>query len=236
MADQQLQNLVAQAIGPAPWYWQTFPAIHGASGKRYEWRFHGEQGELAYLVTLHLCEEPDRPRLALNTYCRPFLLGSQFGVWCPEGRYLRFIAFDPDSLKAFDYTEIVGWFKNSGERIYSATAPAAEFEIATSLAAGTHPIEIPNAFRSLDELMVPTSYKAIEKTDPALAIFVIYPQAQLVEVLPQNWITAETHDVGNNWITRVTRDPQSHHIVGEMSRVGVFELAENGRDFQRWLS
>src|SRR3954468_16982313 len=95
-SDAKLQSLVTSATGPAPWFWQTFPTVRGASGKRYEWRYHGEQGELAYLVTLHLPDEPDRPRLALNTYCRPFVIGQDaFGIWCPDGRNLRFAAFNP---------------------------------------------------------------------------------------------------------------------------------------------
>lgn len=231
-----LSTLVASTTGPAPWFWQTFPSIRGASGKTFEWRYGGDQGELAYLVTLHLAGEPSRPRLALNTYCRPFLLGEgKFGVWCPEGRNLRFVAFDPDSLKSFDFIEIVGWFKNSAERIFALSAPEAEFEVPLISAAGTHPLQVPEVFRTLDELFVPTSYKAMANTDPAFAIFVLYLQAGLIEVLPQNWITTATHDIANNWITRAARDPQSHHIVGEMSKVGAFELGPNGRNFLRWL-
>jgi hypothetical protein len=158
-----------------------------------------------------------------------------FGVWCPEGRNLRFTAFDPDSLKSFDFIEIVGWFKNSAERIFALTPPVAEFEVPLTTVPGTQPLEVPAEFRSLDELLVPTSYKAMANTDPAVAIFVLYLQAGLIEVLPQNWITTATHDIANNWITRATRDPQSHHIVGEMSKVGAFELQSNGRDFHRWL-
>ena len=235
MSDR-LASLVTSAIGPAPWFWQTFPAVRGASGKTYEWRYGGDQGELAYLVTLHLSGETSRPRLALNTFCRPFPLGDgRFGIWCPEGRNLRLAAFDPDTLKSFDFSEIVGWFKNSAERIFSATAPIAEFEVPLATAPGTQPLEVPQEFRSLDELLIPTSYRAMAVTDPAVAIFVLYLQAGLLEVLPQNWITTATHDIANNWITRATRDPQSHHIVGEMAKVGSFELQANGRDFQRWL-
>ncbi len=235
MADR-LATLVTSATGPAPWFWQTFPHVRGASGKNYEWRYGGDQGDLAYLITLHLSDEPRRPRLALNTYCRPFLLGDgMFGVWCPEGRNLRFVAFDPDSLKSFDFVEIVGWFKNSAERIFALTPPVAEFEVSLTLAPGTHPLKVPERFHGLDELLVPTSYKAMANTDPAVAIFILYLQAGLIEVLPQNWITSATHDIANNWITRATRDPQSHRIVGEMSKVGPFELQSNGRDFQRWL-
>ncbi len=236
MTEQPLHELVSKATGPAPWFWETFPSVRGASGKTFEWQFHGQQGELAYLVTLHLPGEPNQPRLALNTYCRPFLIGNHhFGIWCPEGKNLRFVAFDPDTLKAFDFIEVVGWFKNSSERIYSATEPLMEFTIDATIKAGMHPITVPQEFREVDELLVPTSYKALGKNDPAFAIFVIYMQAGLVEVLPQNWITQATHDIGNNWITRVTRDPQSHRIVGEMAKVGTFELADNGCDFLRWL-
>ena len=69
----------------------------------------------------------------------------------------------------------------------------------------------------------------------AAAAGLTVPQTELVEVLPRNWITGNTYDVANHWITRAVRDPETHHIVGELSRVGMFELAENGRDFGRWL-
>ena len=56
-----------------------------------------------------------------------------------------------------------------------------------------------------------------------------------MEVLPQNWITQVNYDLTNHWITRAARDPETYRIVGELARAGVFELAENGRDFVRWL-
>jgi hypothetical protein len=86
-----------------------------------------------------------------------------------------------------------------------------------------------------DELLAPSAYGAFGKNDPAFAIFVLYPQGGLVEVLPQNWITRINFDVADHWITRAARDPDTYRIVGELSRAGVFELAENGRDFVRWL-
>ena len=59
------------------------------------------EGPVAHLVTLGLEQEPDKVRLALNTYCRPFLLPPHFlGIWCPEGRNIRIACFDPDQLKA----------------------------------------------------------------------------------------------------------------------------------------
>jgi hypothetical protein len=233
---EQLNKLVQSTTGPAPWFWETFPEVHGGGSRRYRWRFHGQQEGLNFLVTLHGEGEPDKPRLALNTYCRPFPIDNgKIGVWCPEGRTIRFVCFEPDRMQTFSFEEIAGWFSASSERMYATTPPAAEFEVDAQLEPGTHALHVPESFRVVDELLAPSTYKSIEKNDPALAIFVMYPQAGLLEVLPQNWITRETYDVANHWITRAARDPETHRIVGELSRAGIFELAESGRDFSRWL-
>lgn len=200
------------------------------------WTHHGTEGPVAHLVTLGVEQESATVRLALNTYCRPFLVTPNFlGVWCPEGRNLRLVCFDPDQLKAFEVAEVAGWFKQSSERIYSATAPIADFEIPLSLNAGTHKIEIPSAFSSIDELIVPTSYKPMTPDDPAFALFVFYLQAGLVEVLPQKWFTAAQYQVGQQWITRAARDPESQRILGECFGVGTFLLEEDGCRLEEWI-
>jgi hypothetical protein len=235
-SDEQLSAIIRSATGPAPWYWETFPAPTGASGKKYTWRFHPQGSELAFLVTLHLPDEPDRPRLALNTYCHPFLItGDTFGVWCPEGRSLRFVAFDPDSLKPFEFIEIAGWFKNSSERIYAATPPVSEFSLPTTLAEGMHPHQFPSDFESLTELLVVNALPSTAADAPSAAIYVLYPHAALVEVLPQRWFTPREYKLGKQWISRVTRDPDTHRIVGECVRAGLFELADDGRELRRWI-
>jgi hypothetical protein len=211
--------------------------VESNSGQRFEWRYHGEQGKLPYLVTLGLAQEPHTPRLALNTYCRAFQLPpDRFGIWCPEPRTLRLLCFDPDQLKAFSFVDIVGWFKQSTERVYSATEPLAEFEISSALPAGVHKVQVPEPFRALDELLLLASYPARTRDDPACALYVLYPQAGLVEVLPQNWFTLSRYDVGRQWISRVARDPDTHRILGEAVRVGNFELTEDGTQIETWLS
>lgn len=233
---ERLQETIVRAIGPAPWYWQTFPAHTSLAGQRFEWRHQGHQGPLAYVVTLALAQQPDQPRLALNTYCRPFFVPPfNLGIWYPEGRHLRFTSFDPDTLKAFDLTEIAGWFKPSADRIYSRTAPVGEFEIPLELGPGVHSIEVPAELATVEELIVPTSYKALSSDDPAFALFVVYPHAGLVEVLPQKWFTAAQYRVGQQWINRAVRDGESHRIAGECFGVGTFLLAEDGCRLERWL-
>jgi len=230
------RKLLSQTVGPAPWYWQTFPQFQSHSRQQFVWTHHGTEGPVAHLVTLGLRQETGTVRLALNTYCRPFLAPSNsLGIWCPEGRNLRIACFDFDQLKAFDVAEVAGWFKQSSERIYSTTAPVADFEVSLTLPAGTHKIEVPAELSAVDELIIPTSYKALERDDPAFALFVVYLQAGLVEVLPQKWFTATQYQVGQQWITRAARDPESHRIVGEWVGAGTFVLEEDGCRLAGWV-
>lgn len=231
-----LRHRLEQTIGPAPWYWKTFPAFQSASGTRFTWTHHGEQGPVGYVVSLAPEKDPGKPRLALNTYCRPFLVSPQcLGIWCPEGRNIRLAAFDPEQLKPFDLAEIAGWFKQSADRIYAASPPVADFEVSLSLAPGMHKIEVPAELAAVDELIVPTSYKAMSSDDPAFALFVFYLQAGLVEVLPQKWFTASQYEVGKQWISRVARDPESHRIFGECVGAGTFLLEEDGCRLAEWI-
>jgi hypothetical protein len=233
---QRVRNILTRAVGPAPWYWQTFPIFRSPSGQRFVWRHHGAEGPIAHLVTLGLEQESETVRLALNTYCRPFLVPSHcLGIWCPEGRNIRLVCFDPDQLRAFDLAEVAGWFKPSSERMYAATAPIADFETPLALGPGTHKIEVPAELRGIDELIVPTSYKAPSNDDPAFALFVFYLQAGLVEVLPQKWFTAAQYRVGQQWITRAVREPESQRIVGECFGAGMFVLEQDGCRLADWV-
>jgi hypothetical protein len=231
----RLREELAHTIGPAPWYWKTFPAVTSPSGQRLVWTYHGESGPLAYLVSLGLEQEPDRPRLALNTYTRPFFVPpAHLGIWCPEGPNIRLVCFDPDQLKAFDLGEIAGWFKQSSERIYASTPPLADFEVPATLPSGINKVEVPAAMQAVDELIAPTSYSAYGE-DAAMALFVFYLHAGLVEVLPQKWLTTDNTDVSHQWITRAARDSESHRIFGDGIKMGSFMLGDDGCSLERWL-
>jgi len=232
----KIRQQLEQTVGPAPWYWKTFPAFHSAAGQGFVWTHHGDEGPVGYVVSLAPEKEPDKPCMALNTYCRPFLVSpGGLGIWCPEGRSIRFAAFDPNELKGFDLAEIAGWFKPSSDRIYSKTPPIADFEVPLTLGPGMHKIDVPPALATVDELIVPTSYKAMSNDDPAFALFVLYLQAGLVEVLPQRWFTGAQYQVGKQWISRAARDRESHRIFGECFGAGSFVLEDDGCRLAEWM-
>ncbi len=208
----------------------------GASGRRYRWTYHGEQEAIASLVTLAPRDEPASTGLALNHYCWPFLLPEgRLGLWCNEPRYVRLLAFELDGLAAFPLHDIAGWFNQSPERVYSATAPLAEMELAWDLSPGLQSIAVPEGLRGVEELLMVGSYANRSKEEPAIALMVLRPAAGTLEVLPQKWFTAGKYDLGYQWITRVARDAATGRLVGEGIRIGRFELDAEGTDVERWL-
>jgi hypothetical protein len=236
MASDRRLSLLQGAPGPSPWYWKTFPKLRGHSGQHFTWTYHGNEGELAYLVTLGLQQEPSTARLALNTFCTPFAMGAdRVGIWCPEPGSLRIVCFELDKLAGFSFAEIVGWFKQSNDKIYSASEPLAEFEVSSRLQDGMQKVDVPEEFRGIDELLLVGSRPTKTRGDAAANIYVAYPQAGLVEVLPQRWFTAEQYEVGRQWIARVARDPQSHCLLGEGVRIGSFELGSDGTQIRDWI-
>lgn len=231
-----LRNRIAQIIGPSPWYSKTFPAIHAASGQKFTWTDQGQDGALGHIVSLALEHDPGKPRLALNRYCRPFLIPpSYLGVWCPEGRNIRLVCFDPGQLKEFDFNEIAGWFRQSADRMYAATAPLAEFEVSAQLPPGMNQIEVPQEMRAVEELIVPATYTAKSSEDPAMALLVFYLHAGLVDALPQKWFTAAQYNIDSQGIVRAARDSKSHRIIGDGIGMGEFLLREDGCSMDRWL-
>ena len=233
----RLQQIISKTTGPAPWYWKNFPVVTSASRKKYEWVHHGEEGQLAHLVTLHEAGKRNDPLLALNIYCTPFEIGEgRFGIWCPDGRNMvRVVAFELDALRPFVFEEIVGWFKQSTERIFAKVEPSADFEFSAELKEGMQELSVPEPLRGLKELPMIARRGATGEDDAACAVFILYPHAGLVEVLPQRWFNRKQFDVGRQWITRLTRDPVSHRIIGDGVRIPAFRLSEDGRELDGWL-
>ena len=148
---------------------------------------------------------------------------------------VRVVAFELDALKPFVFEEIVGWFKQSTERIFAKVEPSADFEFSAELKEGMQELSVPEPLRGLKELPMIARRGATGEDDAACAVFILYPHAGLVEVLPQRWFNRKQFDVGRQWITRLTRDPVSHRIIGDGVRIPAFRLSEDGRELDGWL-
>ena len=96
-------------------------------------------------------------------------------------------------------------------------------------------LSVPEPLRGVKELSMIARRGAIGDEDAACAVFILYPHAGLVEVLPQRWFNRKEFDVGRQWITRLARDPVSHRIIGDGVRIPAFRLSEDGRELDGWL-
>jgi hypothetical protein len=96
------------------------------------------------------------------------------------------------------------------------------------LSAGEHEGYASRQPISLDELLLLAHRPGQTDDSPAVAIYVWRPRSGRVTVLPQAWFTAESHDLGYDWITRVARDPRTGRIVGDGIRIPAFELDDDG--------
>ncbi len=229
------QELISKAIGPSPWYYQTFPEIKAKSGRVFSWLFHGTEGEQAYLVSFGRKEEVKKT-LILNTYVRPFIIHSPLlGIWFHDDNDLYFHCYDPDIMTEFSLSEIPSGFKESKNQLFSLSKPIAQFKINKFIEEGEHKIDVPKDF-SIEEILIIGPYQDFKISDVIYAVYSIYPKIGKVIVYPQKWFTHEEFDTGYQWITRVLRDPETNRIIGDGIRIGSFELTADCCNLERWLN
>ncbi len=236
-----VKELVSRAIGPAPWYWDTFPSIRGASGAQFIWKFHGTTGPHGYLVSLGRKDKPLKRRIVVNTYTRAFLVPPfMLGLWFSDKNMIQIACFDPEDLPGFALSELPKGFKDSHQPYYASGEPNCLVSIDPTLPEGTHKKDFPQALGTVEELLIIVnhsyehSYQDDEDT-PAHAIFEVQPSRSQIKVMPQKWFTANQFDVGYQWITRVTRNPETGKLIGDGIRIGIFQLTEDGCQLEYWI-
>jgi hypothetical protein len=104
------------------------------------------------------------------------------------------------------------------------------------LAPGTHHGFEARTLVDFQELLLLASWPSESDSDPALAIYSWEPASGAVTVTPQPWISAATHDLGYEWVTRVVRDPNTGRIVGDGVRLGAFELEGDDMTIRQWFT
>ncbi len=236
-SDSHVLALLSNTVGPAPWYWNTFPELE-SRGRRLRWRYN-EAGIGRTASVLLQVEGAENVLLVIAMYSRVFRIPPNLvGVWFEEGRRIRVFILDPDSLIEFqmgerlpDGVEDHGGFACSGGVV-------GEYWTSTDLEEGEHPIQLPGAFAGLDQLFLIGSYSRIQVA-ACSAIFEIRsgvaPGTRRLGVYPQKWFNRDDFDFGYQWITRVARDPGTDRIVGHGIRLTPFVLQSDGCHIDRWI-
>lgn len=220
----RINTALKDAVGPAPWYWNTFKPFIDQYKNEYHWKFHGTEGTYAYMVTLALKDKPDHPRLALNNYVRAFNVGHYLGLWYPNDKTIKIDILDPSTLSEFDIIKAVE-IKKSITRYYPFGKTISHVEINTNLPKGIHAFQFPNELLNCDEIFLIDGDNPEAPTAP-FKVFSVRPKESVIEVFPQEWF--KDADFGYQWITRVTRDKKTGRMIGDGVRIDAFELAEDG--------
>lgn len=228
-----VQELINKTLGPAPWYWQTFPAILGNLKNKYVWSYHRDKGKHSYLVSLSKLGDSQNIKIVLNSYTRPFLIHPHsLGLWFIQNKQIHLLCFDPEKMPSFNLEGLPPDFKSSQASHYTLANPVAEVAIPSTLNAGLHTTLFPEEFSSLQELLIVAPYTGGKA---AYAIFDLNPSLGEVRVMPQEWFTAAKFDPGYQWITRVVRNPETGKLYGDGIRIGIFELSEDGCHLAKWI-
>lgn len=232
--NRSILKSIASAVGPAPWYWQTFPEME-IGGQKFNWRCDENPERRVLLAT---DDRPRQARLSVHIYTRVFVIPPGIlGLWFEDGPALRVIALDPDSLGDFAADSVPS--EGSRQPFYATGHHVlGEFRIDRQLDEGEHVIDVPTAFAGTEQLLMVGSYSKVQEAACA-AIFEIKRGTRAgshrIAVYPQKWFNRDDYDLGYQWITRVARDTKTGRLVGDGIRISPFILQEDSMHLDRFL-
>jgi hypothetical protein len=230
VSDRRSTRLKDSSVGPAPWYWQTFPSF----GARFEWHFVPKagleypNGDAGLFGDTDGETGPELPVLAVRTYGRALRANEgHILLWGPRQREndLLIETFALGELQQSVVTE-----PDEGRLWITTAKPTDHLTIPAELPAGRASGRfIAKAASTLGEVLLLADGPS--RSHAASSIYAWTPATGTVDVMPQTWFNEGTADLGYEWITRVRRDPRTRHILGDGMRIPPFELDERGR----WL-
>ena len=217
---ENIKSYLEQAPGPMPWYWQTLPEISS-----HIWRFQEES-------SVKLFEEsPDRKcKLIVNIYTRIIVMPpSHIALWSEANDSIELAVLDIQRLTVLDALQESNsskWppFICNGE-------PVAKLRIDKKLPEGSHKLEVPQILKSIPEIfLIASTYSEAA----SYTVYAVNTAENSVQVLPQKWFAPEKFDIGYEWITKVTRHPETGRIIGTGFRINDFILSEDGCHLDSW--
>lgn len=204
-----------------------------ATGTRlFRWRFSGAKGPVSYLVLLEdQSSEAPMYALAYVAWSLPATDGYLVSYFRANG-FLTVEVHDVANLTAIDDLELAkGEAEKARHPVITRSRPMQVERLSDALEPGTHPAPRLEMCRDDEVLLLgdgPPGAKA------AASIYSWRAHEGAVEVFPQEWFN-NTLDLGYQWITGVTRDSASGHIVGHGIRLDPFELDATNTRIKRSL-
>lgn len=225
-------DALKHCVGPSPWYWQTFPRMVSSAGAAFEWIFEKEK----MYVALRECGCEDRARVVIGTYVRPFLVDhGLLGLWFPRGNGVFMECFDLDKLGEFKIKRIGPIEHNVATPFYLQGTSECAVQFAIPATHVVQRVSFPREFSSIEELLLIAGSPGHDQSKPAATLLSIRPRQGELESFPQLWFTGTKFDLGYQWLTRVTRHPQTNRIIGDGIRIRPFVLAEDNMNIESWL-
>jgi hypothetical protein len=142
---------------------------------------------------------------------------------------IRFVAFDPALLTPIANLKMAcESLDGRHDEVYLPSGVLAETRVSAALPAGSYDHVFPDVMREAAELLV----LAVPELD-RLALYVIDPVEDRIDVYPQDWFNQANLDYGYQWVTRVAREPTTGRIQGEGVRIDRFVLDATYRRLAR---
>jgi hypothetical protein len=214
------------APGPSPWYLRgrTLPSSRGD----LRWESSAQPGEGG----TDLLDPAGAVLARCGFYCYVLPLErTLFLVWTLEKRGeaqdVRFQVIDADRLTPLE----PGIAPPSSLQI--SISERQDTRVSAFLPEGEHAVVLPSGLRSLPELLL-----WVQPTDSSgmpLRLWSLVPATGRLTVIRQKWFDSKSHDLGYEWATRVWRDAESGHVMGEGIRLGVFRLNASCDNVGEWL-
>jgi len=237
---ERLTKLSSRVPGPLPWNVDSLPTVSGPDGTELRWKESDHSTVLA-------SEKDGSNYLALGLYCRVLPVAKHnLVVWYQlmtreplRFGNLRIDVIDTRLLQPLKTIPDLDSDRNSGEPpIALASGPFAKADIPVPQGIGRLTYQFPDALKGISEVLVlvagGTKHRGLLGTRIGEALYVLKPPEDIIEVFSLDWWDKGNFDFGDEWITRVARDPSTGNIVGEGVRILPF-LMDPRCNFLGWI-
>ncbi len=235
--DAVLQAALDAAPGPSPWYFRDPRLVVPGARGELRWSDAGPGSDHAGKSVLRRNDGSAVAIVGFQWYMR-VLPGQGLLLWHagrsedPDAGLLQLVLLDVDALEPIpDVDAACAAMESTGSHYRGGEVVTAR--LPTTLPPGLQPLALPPPLDRLEELLVLAETAPGDARGEHMAVLALRPRQRHVEVLPQDWFNQGAFDYMYQWITRITRHPETGALIGDGIRLFGFELDESGRQLAR---